>query len=92
MSLARNAFAVIIGAGIAYALTDANGDAPFALTGNVASGFPSFQLPPFQTTIANETVDFAGMISNLGSSLVAIPLVSIMESIAIAKAFCKSEN
>ena len=60
-----------------------------AFTGNIAEGFPPFGLPPFRTVFKNETYDFVAMTSALGSSLIAIPLISILESIAIAKAFCE---
>uniref|UniRef100_A0A1B0DCH0 SLC26A/SulP transporter domain-containing protein n=1 Tax=Phlebotomus papatasi TaxID=29031 RepID=A0A1B0DCH0_PHLPP len=89
LSLSRNALAVISGTVLAYLLFTFNDTTPFTLTGNVVSGLPPFQPPPFTTTVNNETVPFSEMIKTLGSGIVAIPLVSILESVAVAKAFCK---
>lgn len=58
-------------------------------TGNVTSGLPEVQMPPFEIEVKNSTLDFPELIEHLGSSVIAIPLISILESIAVAKAFCK---
>lgn len=55
----------------------------------VASGLPELKVPPMQTTIDGRTLYFTDMIAHVGSSLLALPLISILESIAVAKAFCK---
>jgi len=88
LSISRNAIAVIGGILIAY-LFHIYGSEPFNLTGKITSGFPPFQLPPFQTDLNGRSYNFSEMVQALGVSLVTIPLVSILESIAIAKAFCK---
>eukprot|EP00092_Neocalanus_flemingeri_P034435 GFUD01037444.1.p1 GENE.GFUD01037444.1~~GFUD01037444.1.p1 ORF type:complete len:657 (+),score=135.37 GFUD01037444.1:71-2041(+) len=64
----------------------------FTLTGEIESGLPSFQSPPFSIFGSNETsteddTDLQGMISQLGSAIIIIPLIAILESVAIAKAF-----
>jgi len=51
---------------------------------------PTVQIPPFGFTNGNTTVTFVEMLSNLGSGLIVIPLISLMEDIAICKAFGKS--
>lgn len=89
VSLARNALAVLIGSLIAFGLTRDGAEAPFALTGEIKAGFPPFQMPPLQTTVGNETVGFADMLATMGSSLVAIPFVGILEIIVVAKSFCE---
>lgn len=86
--MSRNAIAVIGGLGLAYFLTT-DDKSPFILTGNITSGFPDIKPPPFETVVDDKTIGFAGMLSELGSSIIALPLISILESIAIAKAFCK---
>lgn len=88
LSLARNALAVLIGALLAYIL-HVNGLTPFKITGEVSGGLPPFQLPPFSTIFKGQDYQFTDMISDYGTSLAFIPLVAILESIAIAKAFCK---
>ncbi|XP_034243364.1 sodium-independent sulfate anion transporter-like isoform X2 [Thrips palmi] len=90
LSLARNAIVVFFGVGLAYVLF-LNGHSPFTLTGKIGEGFPPIGLPPFSTVFRNETYSFVEMTSALGSSLIAIPLISILESIAIAKAFSKGK-
>lgn len=39
-----------------------------------------------------EIVDFGGMIGQLGSAIIIIPLIAILESVAIAKAFGESKG
>lgn len=90
ISLARNAIVVFFGIGLSYVLY-LNGHTPFSLTGKIAEGFPPFEPPPFSTVFKNETYSFVEMTSALGSSIIAIPLISILESIAIAKAFSKGK-
>lgn len=87
LSLSRNALVVIGGILLAYILKQVTGQIPFGITGQVASGLPPFQLPPFETQVNGTTISFNGMLSELGSSLIAIPVIAILESIAIAKAF-----
>lgn len=58
--------------------------------GHVKPGLPSFGPPPFEAMIGNHTYNFAEMASNLGSAVFVVPLLSILENIALAKVFCKS--
>lgn len=60
--------------------------------GIVSSGLPEMKVPPFELTINNETLAFVDIIKYIGSSVIAIPLISILESVAVAKAFCKGNN
>lgn len=90
LSISRNAIVVFGGILISY-LFYQNGIRPFSLTGEIASGFPSFSLPPFSTVHNNETYNFSDMVSTLGLSLVSIPLISIIEAVAIAKSFSKGK-
>ncbi len=53
--------------------------------GKVSGGLPPFQIPAFST--GNAT--FVDMVRNMGSAILATPLISIMETMAIAKAFGK---
>ncbi|XP_073817896.1 sodium-independent sulfate anion transporter [Musca autumnalis] len=91
ISLSRNALAVIIGIVLCYCFSK-DGKLPFAASGEITKGIPDFKIPPFSTTATNgTTIGFGEMISNLGASIVSIPLISILESIAIAKAFSKGK-
>lgn len=90
LSISRNAIVVFGGISIAY-LFHKNGVEPFNLTGDIASGFPSISLPPFSTVHNNETYNFPEMISALGLSVVSIPVISVIEAVAIAKSFSKGK-
>lgn len=50
---------------------------------------PHFGVPPFHTVVNNETLNFEEMLSVFGVEGFVMPLVAILESIAIAKAFGK---
>ncbi|KAH8338368.1 hypothetical protein KR059_001622 [Drosophila kikkawai] len=91
-SLSRNAVAVLVGILLCYLLKK-DGNLPFLVSGSITPGLPPFRPPPFHTEDAGtgEVINFEGMVSNVGSALVSIPLLSILESIAVAKAFSKGK-
>ncbi|XP_046959646.1 sodium-independent sulfate anion transporter-like, partial [Vanessa cardui] len=87
---ARNALVVFVGLILAYVLS-LEGITPFALTGTIQGGLPNFGPPPFSTTVDNKThLNFEEMLQVFGPEGFAMPLVAILESIAIAKAFAGS--
>lgn len=88
ISLSRNALAVIVGIVLCYCLSHDDW-LPFRASGEITKGIPPFKLPPFSTNVNGTTISFGDMVTNLGASIASIPLISILESIAIAKAFCK---
>nr|CAD7589970.1 unnamed protein product [Timema genevievae] len=90
VSVARNALIVVIGAVIAY-ICQVNGGHPFRLTGEVTEGFPPLQPPPFSTTENGTEYSFAKMTGVLGAGVVIVPLISILESVAVAKSFAKGK-
>ena len=56
----------------------------------VPPGLPNFTFPTFEVSGPdNSTIGFGGMIESLGSGVFIIPLIAILENVAIAKAFCK---
>jgi len=70
----------------------------FTLTGAIQGGIPTPGLPAFSipkhsinttdgTLIPEEDISFGEMASQLGSAFVIIPIIAILESVAIAKAF-----
>ncbi|XP_043283268.1 sodium-independent sulfate anion transporter-like isoform X2 [Venturia canescens] len=91
ISLGRNAIVVVTGILLAYLLS-INGHAPFTIIGNITGGLPPFTPPPFSTVIGNATYNFKDMFDELGASLATVPLISILESIAIAKSFAKGRS
>lgn len=87
IALSRNAVVVVVGMVIAYVLKVMLDAEPLNLIGDIGRGLPKFGLPPFSTIVGNETYSFTDMINVLGAQSLAIPMVAILESVAIAKAF-----
>ena len=57
------------------------------LLGNITSGFPTVSLPPFSYEEDGHEYNFTDMLSKLNSALIIIPIIAILENVAIAKAF-----
>lgn len=90
-STARNALVVIV-AGLAAYSFEVMGYQPFILTGRTARGLPCLQLPPFSEETSNGTIPFIQMVQDIGTGLAVVPLMGLVESIAIAKAFASQNN
>jgi sodium-independent sulfate anion transporter 11 len=58
-------------------------------SGEIEDGFPPFGLPPFSAVAHNKTFNFEDMASMYGTSLLSVPMLSILETVSIAKSFCK---
>ncbi|XP_066159241.1 sodium-independent sulfate anion transporter-like isoform X1 [Euwallacea fornicatus] len=86
----RNAILVIV-CGVTGFFFCQHGEPPFKVIGSIPQGMPDLKLPPFgYTTETNGTtvaVSFTQMISDLGSGIIVLPLVGILENISICKAF-----
>ena len=89
LSTARNIFVVVICGVMCWLLETHLGSSPVILTGHVEQGLPRVQVPPFEARIGNETYGFIDLVSTMGSGCLVIPLLSFLESIAIAKVFCE---
>ncbi len=96
VSTARNAIIVIACTLLAYGLDPeippgGSRNTTFILTGNIEAGLPAFQAPPFSfnDTVTETFYNFNGMVSELGIAILILPLLAILENVAIAKAFCK---
>ncbi|XP_076667228.1 sodium-independent sulfate anion transporter [Andrena cerasifolii] len=87
LSTSRNILVVLVCGVMCWLLESHLGSSPVRLTGHVKQGLPEFQLPPFKTSHRNETYGFVDMISALGSGCLVIPLLSLLETISIAKVF-----
>ncbi|XP_015108473.1 sodium-independent sulfate anion transporter isoform X1 [Diachasma alloeum] len=87
LSTSRNILIVVVSAVACWYLENHLGSSPVILTGHVKEGLPSLQLPPFTTTEGNVTYNFIDMVSALGSGCIVVPLLSLLESIALAKVF-----
>lgn len=89
----RNAILLVICGAFGYWIqtTAPTHPPPFKLIGNIPSGLPDFQIPKFSLN-ANESTtgepeSFVRIISSFGSGLIVLPLIGLMENIAICKAF-----
>lgn len=100
-STSRNASVVILFTLIAMHL-DAKGTNPFRLTGKIPKGMPSFSLPPFsiEARPGNETAgippvpgqNFLQMVQSLGYGLIIVPLMALLETMSVCKAFAKGKQ
>ncbi|XP_062976204.1 sodium-independent sulfate anion transporter [Elgaria multicarinata webbii] len=88
---ARNALVVLFAGLVAYAF-QATGSQPFTLTGTTPQGLPPFQPPPFSKVTPNGTVSFGEMAQAMGAGLAVVPLMGLLETVAIAKAFASQNN
>lgn len=88
---ARNAILVIVCGFIGYSFC-LNGEPPFNVVGYVPPGLPSLQIQPFSYTNNGTTIGFFEIVSNLSSGIAVVPLIGLLENIAICKAFGKCPN
>ncbi|NXS52990.1 S2611 protein, partial [Brachypteracias leptosomus] len=88
---ARNALVVLFAGLVAYSF-QVMGSQPLTLTGSIPQGLPPFQLPPFSMAGPNGTVPFWTMVEDMGAGLAVVPLMGLLETIAIAKAFASQNN
>ncbi|XP_028258282.1 sodium-independent sulfate anion transporter [Parambassis ranga] len=88
----RNVLVVVAAALIAFSW-DAYGHHVFTITGETSQGLPPFGPPPTSDTTANGTVvSFGEIVKDFGGGIAVIPLMGLLESIAIAKAFASQNN
>ncbi|XP_051174052.1 sodium-independent sulfate anion transporter [Leptopilina boulardi] len=85
----RNALLVIMCGVLGYYFSEKR---PFQLIGYIPNGMPSIQSPPFSITKDNTTISFIEMCKNLGSGILVVPLISLMENVAICKAFANGKS
>lgn len=86
----RNAILVVVCGIIGYSFQNAQ-MTPFKLIGDIPPGLPNIQLPPFSMAPDSEET-FYDMITSMGSGLIVVPLIALMESIAICKAFSNGKS
>ncbi|XP_050345904.1 sodium-independent sulfate anion transporter-like [Nymphalis io] len=91
LSTSRNAIIVVVCSIMAFTW-ESHSVSPFKLTGTVKEGLPSWSLPPFGTEHDGRNVTFIEMCSELGSSIVLVPIIGVLGNVAIAKAFASGES
>ncbi|XP_065562850.1 sodium-independent sulfate anion transporter-like isoform X2 [Artemia franciscana] len=90
LSTARNAICVFVCAGIAVSIYDPSSEDTFKLIGNITAGLPPFAAPPFQIrniSSGEVVLQTPELFTETGFSMIILPLVAILEAVAIAKAF-----
>ncbi|KAL3273305.1 hypothetical protein HHI36_014756 [Cryptolaemus montrouzieri] len=95
ISTSRNAILVVICGYMGYYFFE-KGNVPFTLIGYVPGGLPQVQIPPFgyEKKEGNKTV-YIGlyeMVSTMGSGIVVVPILGLLENIAICKAFAHGKT
>uniref|UniRef100_A0A8C3KC07 Solute carrier family 26 member 11 n=1 Tax=Calidris pygmaea TaxID=425635 RepID=A0A8C3KC07_9CHAR len=85
---ARNALVVLFAGLVAYSF-QVMGSQPLTLTGSIPRGLPAFRLPRFSMDAPNSTISFRNMVEvgDMGVGLAVVPLMGLLETVAIAKAF-----
>lgn len=86
----RNAILVVVCGVIGYSFQH-SAMTPFKLIGDIPPGLPSVQSPPFSMEPDSEET-FSEMLSSMGSGLIVVPLIALMEDIAICKAFSNGKS
>ncbi|XP_042658266.1 sodium-independent sulfate anion transporter isoform X2 [Tyto alba] len=88
---ARNALVVLFAGLVAYSF-QVTGSQPLTLTGSIPHGLPAFRPPRFSMAAPNGTVPFQSMVEDMGAGLAVVPLMGLLETIAIAKAFASQND
>ncbi|KAJ8873615.1 hypothetical protein PR048_024433 [Dryococelus australis] len=91
LAIGRNAVVVMAGSGLAL-LLHAHNLQPFTLTGNITAGFPTVQPPLFSTTLDGKYMSFSDMVGALGTGLLVVPLIAVLESMSVAKVFAMGKQ
>ncbi|NXU52555.1 S2611 protein, partial [Turnix velox] len=91
VATARNALVVLFAGLVAYSF-QVMGSQPLTLTGSIPQGLPAFQLPHFSVATPNGTVPFKDIVEDMGVGLAVVPLMGLLETIAIAKAFASQND
>ncbi len=95
LSVSRNSMVVVVAAFIAYVISDLYGNkTALTLTGFVQGGLPDWQLP-WQFNVPQKQIQTLEspleMAQDFGIGLLMLPLVSIMQHLAIAKFYTRKK-
>lgn len=90
----RNFILVIVCGFLGYFFYNASPlhEEPFKVIGFVPAGLPSFELPNFSVTRDNVTIGFLEMCAEMGQGVFVLPLIALLENIAICKAFANGKT
>ncbi|XP_050432782.1 sodium-independent sulfate anion transporter-like [Adelges cooleyi] len=86
LTTGSNVMVVLVSATIAYFLIE-DGRSPLALTGTIVNGIPRFRFPFLDYEDEDEKFTFVEALTKLWPGVIVVPLVSILSTISVAKAF-----
>ncbi|XP_075231787.1 sodium-independent sulfate anion transporter-like [Lycorma delicatula] len=92
ISISRNAIVVLFCMSLTALLQYHFNSIPFTLTDSVVSGLPVFKMPPVYSQVGNVTYTFTDMIKTIGPGMFILPLIAVLENIAMAKVFSKGKT
>ncbi|XP_050408906.1 sodium-independent sulfate anion transporter isoform X1 [Patella vulgata] len=87
-----NAVIVISAAGVAAGLIGLNIKDKLSITGELKAGLPPFRVPDFTLESGNITQSAGEIFTKIGAGLGIVPLLGLIETIAIAKVFARQNN
>ncbi|XP_044252665.1 sodium-independent sulfate anion transporter-like isoform X2 [Tribolium madens] len=90
IGISRNAILVIACGAIGYYFCTL-GDPPFKVIGYVPEGFPAIQPPRFSYTSNDTHEGFLDMVTNMRTGIIIVPLLGLLEDIAVCKAFANGK-
>ncbi|XP_050538263.1 sodium-independent sulfate anion transporter-like isoform X2 [Daktulosphaira vitifoliae] len=65
---------------------------PYKIIGEIPEGLPDVDFPKFYVKNGNDTIGFVDMMSLMGSGIIVLPLIGLLESISICKAFANGKT
>ncbi|XP_059155315.1 sodium-independent sulfate anion transporter-like [Physella acuta] len=92
MGTAANAIVVIVAAGVVAIMENNGHNGTVTVTGNIQAGFPTVGFPKFKMTDGNITMSAGEIFSNIGIGVAIVPLLALVETMAIGKAFARDNN
>ncbi|RUS89204.1 hypothetical protein EGW08_003014 [Elysia chlorotica] len=91
-----NAIVVIVSAAVVAIVDNLGVDIEHhvSVTGNITGGMPPFRPPAFEikSDSLNETMSTSEVFSTLGAGIGIVPLLALVETMAIGKAFARANN
>ncbi|XP_052687884.1 sodium-independent sulfate anion transporter-like isoform X1 [Crassostrea angulata] len=89
---ASNAIVVISASGVAAILISQGKNNTLSITGHLKPGLPDFKPPDFSYTKDNITITASTIFSDIGAGFGIVPLLGLVELIAIGKAFARQNH
>ncbi|KAL4132116.1 hypothetical protein QTP88_009327 [Uroleucon formosanum] len=93
----RNSIVIIVTTFIGFLYVNSSGHdvtsnemppIPFKVVGKIPSGLPDFDFPKFSVMRDNgTTIGFFEMVSDMGSGVIVLPIIALIENLSICKTF-----